>query len=527
MSSSMNPHRNPLSADAVTEKLTRSNHAIWQAQVLSAVRGARLYGHLTGDSPSPAKEIQDKDDKKVSNPAFEEWEARDQQILSFILTSVSSGILSYIAKMKTAAEAWDKLEAMFASQTRARAVNLRIALANTKKGNSSAIDYFTKMKGFSDEMAAAGRSIGDDELVEYILTGLPVEYESLVTSLVTRVESVTVDELYSQLLNYETRMDLVQGADQSSANMAGRGGGRGNNRGRGGSYRGRGRGPLNGGSRGRGHRNNQQGGGSNNKKQDKPICQVCFKEGHTAARCWHRFDEDFVPEERHAAAATNSYNIDTNWYTDSGSTDHITSELEKLSMREKYNNGDQIHTASGAGMAIKHVGQSTIVTPSRNLQLKNVLHVPKASKNLVSVHRFTSDNSAYMEFHPTYFLVKDQATKKTLLKGRCHRGLYPLPSPPKQVLAASRPSLSRWHERLGHPASPVIRRIISNNSLSFASESNNEHVCDACQQAKAHQLPYPKSVSQSSAPLELVFSDVWGQAIESVGRKQYYVSFYR
>jgi len=50
-------------------------------------------------------------------------------------------------------------------------------------------------------------------------------------------------------------------------------------------------------------------------------------------------------------------------------------------------------------------------------------------------------------------------------------------------------------------------------------------VCDACQQAKAHQLPYPKSVSQSSAPLELVFSDVWGQAIESVGRKQYYVSF--
>ena len=50
-------------------------------------------------------------------------------------------------------------------------------------------------------------------------------------------------------------------------------------------------------------------------------------------------------------------------------------------------------------------------------------------------------------------------------------------------------------------------------------------MCDACQQAKAHQLPYPKSVSQSSAPLELVFSDVWGQAIESVGRKQYYVSF--
>jgi preprotein translocase subunit YajC len=36
-------------------------------------------------------------------------------------------------------------------------------------------------------------------------------------------------------------------------------------------------------------------------------------------------------------------------------------------MCEKYNGGDQIHTTSGAGMTIKHVGQSTIVTPSRNL----------------------------------------------------------------------------------------------------------------------------------------------------------------
>jgi histone deacetylase 1/2 len=50
-------------------------------------------------------------------------------------------------------------------------------------------------------------------------------------------------------------------------------------------------------------------------------------------------------------------------------------------------------------------------------------------------------------------------------------------------------------------------------------------VCNACQQANIHQLPYPKSTSVSTIPLELVFSDVWGPAPESVGRKQYYVSF--
>jgi hypothetical protein len=42
---------------------------------------------------------------------------------------------------------------------------------------------------------------------------------------------------------------------------------------------------------------------------------------------------------------------------------------------------------------------------------------------------------------------------------------------------------------------------------------------------KAHQLLYPKSSSVSIVPLELVFSDVWEPAPESVRRKIYYVSF--
>jgi hypothetical protein len=50
-------------------------------------------------------------------------------------------------------------------------------------------------------------------------------------------------------------------------------------------------------------------------------------------------------------------------------------------------------------------------------------------------------------------------------------------------------------------------------------------VCDACQQAKSHQLPYPKSSSISHSPLDLIFSDVWALAPDSVGRNKYYVSF--
>lgn len=73
---------------------------------------------------------------------------------------------------------------------------------------------------------------------------------------------------------------------------------------------------------------------------------------------------------------------------------------------------DQIKTASGADMTINHIGQATISTPSRDLYLKNVLHVPHACKNLVSVHCLAADNNAFLEFHPNFFLVKGLGNKE-------------------------------------------------------------------------------------------------------------------
>jgi histone deacetylase 1/2 len=67
--------------------------------------------------------------------------------------------------------------------------------------------------------------------------------------------------------------------------------------------------------------------------------------------------------------------------------------------------------------------------------------------------------------------------------------------------------------------------VVSSNKLPCSFDSNKESVCDACQKAKSHQLPYAKSSSTSSHPLELIYSDVWGHAPDSVGGKKYYVSF--
>jgi hypothetical protein len=54
--------------------------------------------------------------------------------------------------------------------------------------------------------------------------------------------------------------------------------------------------------------------------------------GHRALRCYKRFDASYSGEEKQANAAATSYNVDTDWYIDTGATDHITSELDKLTM---------------------------------------------------------------------------------------------------------------------------------------------------------------------------------------------------
>ena len=120
--------------------------------------------------------------------------------------------------------------------------------------------------------------------------------------------------------------------------------------------------------------------------------------------------------------------------------------------------------------------------------------------------------------------------KRTLLQGRCEGGLYPLHSSSsqssenKEVHGVIKPSSSLWHHRLGHAAPPVVQQVLSRHKISFSRDLNN-NICNTCQQGKSHQLPYPRSTSVSTRPLELVSSDVWGPAPTSVGHNNYYVSF--
>ena len=84
-------------------------------------------------------------------------------VLSYLLINLSKEILGHVNTEVTAKGAWAKIEGMFASQSRAKIIMTRMALANATKGTSTVGEYFAKIKSLADDMAAAGRRLEDEE----------------------------------------------------------------------------------------------------------------------------------------------------------------------------------------------------------------------------------------------------------------------------------------------------------------------------------------------------------------------------
>jgi hypothetical protein len=157
-----------------------------------------------------------------------------------------------------------------------------------------------------------------------------------------------------------------------------------------------------------------------------------------------------------------------------------------MAMKEKYQANDHVTTANGQGMYIHHICQSKFHTASHTLILKDILHVPSITRNLLSVRKFAIDNHVFFEFHPHFLLVKDLATREVLIRGWCQDGIYMLNLASMHIaLQNCRVSKKQWHGRLGHASPQIIQKLVSQFNLPCLAKSNKS-VCDTYRQAKSH-----------------------------------------
>nr|XP_007160454.1 hypothetical protein PHAVU_002G323600g [Phaseolus vulgaris]ESW32448.1 hypothetical protein PHAVU_002G323600g [Phaseolus vulgaris] len=277
----INTMSSPSISQVINVKLTQENYLLWSAQILPYLRSQGLVGFVDGSMPPPNQTI----------TVESIWYPQDQLVLSLINSSVTEEVLSTVVGITTAREAWDMLERQFASTSRARAMQNHMELSTIQKKDMTIADYFRKVKRLGDTLAAIGKRVEDEELIAYMLQGLGLDYDPLVTSITTRTDVYTVSDVYAHMLSYEMRHlrngTLEQFPFANNVNsMSNRGGTNGRRGGRGRQSNG-----------GRGQtwhtRNNSGRQPSKAQSNSDKVCQICGKPNHDALQCWHRFDQAY------------------------------------------------------------------------------------------------------------------------------------------------------------------------------------------------------------------------------------------
>lgn len=569
----------------ITVKLNDDNYLVWRQQVLTTIRGYGLEGFLDGSSIAPDRFIPAGEPGLLRvNPEYTAWQRQDQLLASWILSSLSESILVSMVGLNNSYDMWQCLEVNFSSQSKARIMQHKVQLQNLKKGSLNMREYLNKVKACCDTLAAAGQKLSEEDQILHILAGLGSEYDAVMVSITSKTEPFSLKDVSSLLLSYESRLETTNQvsveASLPSANIAVP------NHAKRGNFipqfgRGRASQQYHRGGRGGGRGYRGRGGRFNN---GRPQCQVCHIFGHTADKCYHRFDASYIgnatspQNQRGYNDGSGNYNQATamfaaqdnatefNWYPDSGASNHVTNELSNLNLAADYHGQNKLQIGNGSGLDICHVGNSIVSSfPHKNrnthlFKLDTLLHVPQITKNLLSVAQFAKDNGVFFEFHPLHCVVKDQVSGEVLLKGNLRNGLYqfkliqlklaantqessatssqfqhkqsfsyPVLSSRESrsvaYVANSAKGLHLWHKRLGHPSYEIVKKALNYCNLPYINE-NHDFPCSSCLKAKCHKLPFTDSETTCKELLEIVHTDLWGPApLKSSNGFIYYVAF--
>ncbi|RVW61832.1 Retrovirus-related Pol polyprotein from transposon RE2 [Vitis vinifera] len=359
----------------VSIKLSDTNYLIWSSQIVPVLKSHDLMGFVDGSESCPSKSL----DGSL-NPAYILWNKKDQCVLSRINATLSDKVLASIYGITSAREVWSSLANKFASQSRTHVHHLKRKLQTLHQGSMKCTDFLEKAKLVSDELAAVGKPLEDDDLMSYIGRHPPTQLAAMV-------------------------------------------------------------------------------------------------------------------------AHSNAEQEEETWFVDNGANQHITANLEHLTLQQPYTGQENVAVGNGQGLSIAHTGTTIFHTPEAKLNLKRVLHCPQASANLLSINQLCLDNNCLFILTGTHYFVKDIQMGATLLEGKSEGGLYPIQlrsmsinkSHALSAVVGIKAPVSVWHSRLGHASLPIVSQLLNKHSLPIEGSVNKMHFCEPCQLGKgycSHQNGY-------------------------------------
>ncbi|KAM1941551.1 hypothetical protein ACFX13_029115 [Malus domestica] len=195
----------------LTIKLNDRNFSKWVFQFKSVVKGYKLFDHFDGSAVCPSRYVIHPEHGITTqvSEAFLEWESVDMALLSLLLATLSDEAIEHVLGCRTAHEAWSSLQDRYASVSKARVNTLKTEFQILQKGGDSIDQFLSKLKDIKDQLLNAGETISDNDFILAALSGLPREYSTIRTVILTRDTSLTLREFREQLLCAEREAESV------------------------------------------------------------------------------------------------------------------------------------------------------------------------------------------------------------------------------------------------------------------------------------------------------------------------------
>jgi len=114
------------------------NYLVWSRRALRLLKAKKLEGFINGESSEPV-------DK--SSPEWSTWDATNNLVAAWLLSSVTPAIASTVDTLGSAADIWKALEKMYSGAGNVMLmVEVEDRLHDLKQGERSVMDYIAELK---------------------------------------------------------------------------------------------------------------------------------------------------------------------------------------------------------------------------------------------------------------------------------------------------------------------------------------------------------------------------------------------
>ncbi|WVZ14807.1 hypothetical protein V8G54_012373 [Vigna mungo] len=430
----------------------------------------------------------------------EEKKKMGDKARSAIILCLGDKVLREVAKEKTAAEIWAKLESLYMTRSLAHRLCLKQQLFSFKMSESRTIEeQIAEFSKIVDDLENIEVKLEDEDKAVILLNALPRTFEHFRDALLYGKDQViTLEEVLTSIRTKEfQKLQDSKTTEEGASGLI--------------SVKGKGK---------------KQSGKEKKLNPDgtKQVrCFKCQKMGHIKKFCPEKGKAGRPQETADVAEASEGYESaevlvassedpQRSWVMDSGCSYHMCPVKEFFENLDQKEHGNVL-LGNNKACRVQGVGSVRLkMFDNREMVLQAVRYVPELKRNLISISAF--DLGGYTT------KVEDGVMRvcygdSVVAKGRRRNDLYILEGSTVighvSVASGTENTARLWHLRMGHISEKGLEEL-EKQGLLLGDKLQKLDFCDHCVLGKSHRIPFGKGKHSTERPFEYVHADLWGPA---------------